>query len=95
MIVTRATMPYAPRSPDSPPPALVERLSRRQCEVAILVADGVCDKGIAERLGLSPSTIPTYVKRIAKKLNLDPRWNLRIQITRVVVFAFAEMEDAA
>jgi DNA-binding NarL/FixJ family response regulator len=36
-----------------------------------LVADGYCDKEIAKRLKLSPSTIPRYVKRIAKRLGCD------------------------
>lgn len=81
---------YDPMSPLGPPPGLAAVLSRRQCEVAILVADGYCDKEIAKRLGISNSSIPTYVKRIARKLGCDEFRNSRIQITRAVIMAWAE-----
>jgi DNA-binding NarL/FixJ family response regulator len=66
-----------------------------QCEVAILVADGYCDKEIAKRLELAPSTIPRYVKRIAKRLGCDELRNSRIQITRAVIHAWSVEEEAA
>lgn len=93
MIALRVTTTYTPDSDLLPPPRLARRLTRRQCEVAILVANGVCDKEIAQRLSLSPSTVPTYVKRIGKRLGLNMQRNLRIQITRVVVFAYADVDD--
>lgn len=93
VIALRVETTYDPGGELLPPPRLACRLTRRQCEVAILLANGVSDKDIAFRLELAPSTIPTYVKRIGKRLGLNLQRNLRIQITRVVVFAYADVDD--
>ena len=93
MIALKRRSSYTPRS--DVPPALSAALSPRQCQIAIRVADGLCDKEIAAELQIAPVSIRTYVRRIAKKLDLDPARNARIQITRTVVLAFADMEDAA
>lgn len=43
-------------------------LSRRQAEVAGLVAKGLSDKAIAHRLGLSVLTVRTYARDAAKRI---------------------------
>lgn len=43
-------------------------LSRRQAEVAALVARGLSDKAIAHELGLNVLTVRTYVRDGAKRL---------------------------
>jgi DNA-binding NarL/FixJ family response regulator len=49
------------------------RLSAREREVALLVADGLDDGAIAERLGLSPATVANYIKRIRLRLSTASR----------------------
>ena len=89
MIATRSIGLYAPTSPTGPPPALVERLSRRQCQVAILVADGKTNKQIAAELGITPETVRTYVKRVITRLEIT-EGEPRVMIARHVIFAWAE-----
>lgn len=85
---------YSRQSANGPPKALRRKLSRRQCEVAILVADGFSNKQIGAKLGLSLETIRAYTKRIATRLQLDRSRGLRPQITTVVIHAWAEDEAA-
>ncbi len=47
-----------------------ELLSRRELEVLRLIADGCPVKEIAEKLGLSVSTVHTHRTHILEKLNL-------------------------
>lgn len=48
-------------------------LSRREYEVAEMIAKGLPDKVIAERLGIRFSTVRTYCERIFDKLEVDRR----------------------
>jgi DNA-binding CsgD family transcriptional regulator len=64
-----------PRDPWAPDPAR-RRLSDREQEIALLVADGLKDIVIARRLGLSLSTVRTYVRGIRVRLALDSRAEL-------------------
>lgn len=75
-------------------PAL-KRLSRRQLEVAWMVADGMSDKAVAQALDVNPRTVRTYVHRIAARLDLNRSRNIRTQITALVVLAWANLEEAA
>lgn len=49
------------------------RLSEREREVARLVAQGLTDKEIARALGVSPTTVRTYVERLFDKLGIRRR----------------------
>ncbi len=51
----------------------VEQLSRREQEVADLVARGLSNATIAGRLHLSPSTVATHVAHILEKLGFSSR----------------------
>ncbi|MBS1878295.1 MAG: helix-turn-helix transcriptional regulator [Actinobacteria bacterium] len=51
-------------------------LSPRECEVAELVAVGLTDREIAERLILSPHTVRHHVKRVYQKLDVRSRVEL-------------------
>ena len=48
-------------------------LSRREQEVATLVADGLTNKEIAQRLALSPPTVGGHVEHALRKLNITRR----------------------
>lgn len=74
---------------------LLPQLSPRQNAVAQLVADGFSDKQIATRLNLAPRSVHVYITRIAKKLGADGMLNTRVQITRAVIFAWAELDEQA
>lgn len=45
------------------------RLSERELEVLWLVAEGLSDRGIAERLFISLKTVETHVRHILTKLD--------------------------
>jgi len=48
-------------------------LTKRQHEVAVLIADGLTDREIAERLVISPRTAESHVEQILTRLNLRSR----------------------
>ena len=58
------------RYPDMRPAASIQRLSPREHEIALLIADGLKPLVIARRLGLSPGTVRNYVQRIKGRLKL-------------------------
>jgi DNA-binding NarL/FixJ family response regulator len=59
----------------------VRRLSEREREVALLIAQGLKDTVIAHRLGLSASTIGAYVRHIRQRLDLDNRAGIAAWVT--------------
>ena len=72
----------------SPPPSVpvprearggsesTENLTRREEEVAVLVARGLSNRRIAEELTVSEHTVATHVRNILKKLGLDSRMRI-------------------
>jgi DNA-binding NarL/FixJ family response regulator len=51
-------------------PDRLEELTGREREVLKLMAEGLTDRGIAERLWVTPKTVETHVRHILQKLNL-------------------------
>ena len=51
----------------------VDLLTRRELQIALLVAAGKVNKQIAHRLGISAYTVSSYLKRIFCKLNCRTR----------------------
>jgi len=48
-------------------------LTRREREVAMMVSEGLCNKQIAGRLGLSEWTVSSYLRRCFAKLQVHSR----------------------
>jgi DNA-binding NarL/FixJ family response regulator len=51
-------------------------LSRRECEVLILLAQGYTNRQIADQIGLSVKTVESYRARVVDKLELHSRADL-------------------
>lgn len=52
---------------------VARRLTGRELEIAVLVAQGCSNKNIAYRLQISEWTVSTYLRRIFAKLDVDSR----------------------
>ena len=61
---------------DAPDPGVLAELTERETEVLKLVAQGLTNDEIAERLFLSPLTAKTHVSRIMQKLHARDRARL-------------------
>ncbi|SFA88094.1 two component transcriptional regulator, LuxR family [Lentibacillus halodurans] len=48
-------------------------LTRRECEVLQLLADGKSNRGVAERLYISEKTVKNHVSNILQKMNVNDR----------------------
>ena len=48
----------------------LDRLTRREREVLSLMAEGLTDRGIADRLFVTPNTVETHIRHIISKLGL-------------------------
>ena len=60
-------------------------LTLRQAEVALLIADGLSNPEIAERLGISRFTARNHAEQILARLQVESRW----QVARVLCDAVA------
>ncbi|HEY0783523.1 MAG TPA: alpha/beta fold hydrolase [Thermoanaerobaculia bacterium] len=68
--------------PPSARPAGADALSRREQEVAALVASGLSNRQIAERLYLSERTVDNHVHHILAKLGFDSRIQVATWLAR-------------
>jgi len=77
----RVATAVPPPSPDAEPgPSGVYPLTRKEVEVAILVAQGKTNKEIAGQLFNSERTIDNHVQHIYNKLNIDSRPQLALWV---------------
>jgi len=63
------------------PDPSVKRLTPREREIALLVAEGLKDILISRRLSLSLSTVRTYVLRVQRRLGLGSREEIVAWVT--------------
>jgi DNA-binding NarL/FixJ family response regulator len=78
---TRSLIARCLAQPDRPPPHVPDRLAsltEREREVLVLVASGLSNEDIAERLVVSPHTAKTHVNRAMTKLGAHDRAQLVI-----------------
>ncbi|GAB3153492.1 response regulator [Microbispora hainanensis] len=80
-VTRRLIREYAGRTVDGPPPPELSVLTEREREVVSLVAAGLSNGEIAERMTVSPATAKTHVSRAMVKLSARDR-------AQLVVFAF-------
>jgi DNA-binding CsgD family transcriptional regulator len=67
-------VPVGPEPVPSPAPA--DGLTQREREVALLVADGLRSREVAERLGIASQTVKSHLKTIFDKLGVRNRVEL-------------------
>ncbi|BDT92856.1 response regulator transcription factor [Nocardia sputorum] len=79
--VTRRLITEFSARAKTPPPATLAELTDREREVMALVAEGLTNAEIGERLYMSPATARTHVSRILTKLHARDR-------TQLVVLAY-------
>jgi len=76
LAVARGEAPAAPPAAGAVPGTEVRALTRRETEIAGLVADGLGNREIAERLYLSKRTVDSHVEHIFSKLGFSSRTQL-------------------
>jgi DNA-binding CsgD family transcriptional regulator len=91
VVLDGLTLPAPPGAGAAPAPGPAGRLdvlSARERTVLRLLAEGLTDRGIAERLEVSPRTVATYVQHVFTKLDLPdgPLDNRRV----LAVLAFLD-----
>ena len=61
-------------------------LTDREREVLSLLAEGLTDRGISERLWLTPKTVETHIRHILAKLNLPPDGSYNRRVLAVLTY---------
>lgn len=56
----------------------MDGLTRRECQVVELVALGLTDEGIAERLSISAQTVKNHLSAVYRVLHFGPAVNRRV-----------------
>ena len=64
----------------------LDTLSDRERDVLQLMAEGLTDRGIGERLWLTPRTVETHIRHILQKLNLPSNANHNRRVHAVLTY---------
>ena len=75
--VTGRLVPGRP-APGPIPPSGSHPLSRREIEVAVLIAQGLTSKEVGRKLFIERGTVDTHVQHIYNKLQIDSRPQLAV-----------------
>ena len=73
VLVARAVPPVRSRQTRAASEATIATLSRREQEILALLADGLVNKQIAARLGISTNTVKTHLELLFEKLGVATR----------------------
>jgi serine/threonine-protein kinase len=65
---------------------VLDELTPRELEVLGLMAEGLTDRGIAERLWLTPRTVETHVRHILQKLGIAADTAVNRRVHAVLVY---------
>ena len=60
----------------------VDRLGKRSREVLVLLAAGLTDEAIARELGVTDRTVRRQISRLCRKLRVDCRFQLGLEVAR-------------
>jgi len=60
----------------------LEQLTQRQCEIVSWVGQGLSNKEIGRRLGISPTTVKTHMQNIFERMCIRGRQQLVVQVRR-------------
>ena len=82
LAVAKGEAPAAPPAGAAAPGAGAKPLTRREREIAGLVADGLGNREIAERLYLSKRTVDSHLEHIFTKLGFTSRTQLAAWVAR-------------
>ena len=75
-VTRRLIAEFATRSKSPPPTTVLDQLTDREREVVALIAEGLTNEQIAERLFLSPATAKTHANRAMTKIGARDRAQL-------------------
>lgn len=81
-VTRRVVDAFAAAEPSTVDPSRLDVLSARERDVLVLVAEGLSNQEIAERLHLSPLTVKTHVSRCLQKLDARDRAQLVVAAFR-------------
>lgn len=61
----------------------MDELTRRECQILLLVMDGLSNGEIGTRLGIKPATVKKHLERVYIKLGVSNRTGAAIQGLRL------------
>jgi DNA-binding CsgD family transcriptional regulator len=70
------------RAPDAPRRSLASLLTARELQIAVLIAEGKCDKAVAREIGISENTVREHLRRSFAKLGIEKRTSLVALVVR-------------
>lgn len=72
---------------------LLEELSQRELDVLKLIARGMNNDQIAERLFISPHTVKNHVSNVYRKMGMDDRTQVAITALRLGLVPLEKLDD--
>lgn len=83
VVMTPEMLPASLLSAGGEPPIPVDGLTARELEVLVLVAEGLANKAIASRLGISDHTVKFHINAVMSKLGAQSRTEAVVRATRL------------